>query len=411
MAGMLSRRVWTTIALVAVCVGALLYFDGRQPAPLVPVAPVRRTDLKSVISSNGKVEPVAPGTLRAQFDGFVNRVVAVEGESVRKGELLLTMDDTQIRAQLEQTRAQLAAEQADLKSAQAGGRADELARLTGDLRASESQRDLLQRQQDALVKLVAEHAATPEELEKNRAALERAKADVEHLRKSKDQFEEQVSLDRERLALSVAHWQTQVKDLQDKVDSSRVVAPQSGTLFSLPVHRGDFVHTGDLLADLADLRNVRVRAFVDEPELGGLTPGQPVEVTWDALPDRTWTGRTESVPQQIVARGSRNVGELLCSISNTGMELKPNTSVNIRIQLSEKKNVLAVPRSAVNVSTAGRYVFTVENGRLRRRDIKVGISNDTQIEVVDGLKEGEIVALPGETQLRDGLAVQAEPDQ
>jgi HlyD family secretion protein len=411
MAGMWSRRVWSILGLVVVCVAGLLYLNGRRPVPLVRVATVTRTDLKSVIASNGKVEPVAPGTLRARFDGFVSRVVATEGQDVRQGQLLLTMDDTQVRAQLEQARAELAAEQADLRSAQAGGRADEMTRLTGDLRVGEAQRDLLQRQQDALIKLVADHAATQDELEKNRAVLERAKADVEHVRKSKEQFEQQAGLDRERLAISVAHWQAQVEDLQEKVDSAQVVAPQSGVLFSLPVHERDFVHTGDLLADLADLRNVRVRAFVDEPELGGLTPGQPVEVTWDALPDRTWTGRTEAVPQQVVARGSRNVGELLCSISNTGMELKPNTTVNIRIQLKERKNVLAVPRAAVEVSGSNRYVYVVNGNRLQRKQIKVGISNDTQFEIADGVNENDAVALPGESPLKDGLVVQIDSAQ
>jgi HlyD family secretion protein len=364
-----------------------------------------------MISSNGKVEPVAPSSLRARFDGFVNKVVAVEGKSVKTGELLLTMDDTEVRAQLEQARAELGTEEADLRAAQSGGRADELAKVTGDLRASEAQRDLLQRQQEALTKLVAEHAATQDEVDRNRAALERAKADVDHLRKSKEQFEQQVGLDKERLALSVSHSQAQVKDLQEKVNSARVVAPASGVLFSFPVHERDFVHTGDLLADLADLRNVRVRAFVDEPELGGLAPGQAVEVTWDALPERTWTGRTEAVPQQVVAHGSRNVGELLCSISNDKMELKPNTTVNIRIQLSERKGVLTLPRAAVEVAGAKRYVYLVDGDRLRKREIRVGVSNDTQFEIAEGLNEGDTVALPGDITLQDGLSVQVDSAQ
>jgi len=411
MAGMLSRRAWVILGLVVVSLGGLLYLNGRRPAPLVRVVKVVRADLKSMISSNGKVEPVAPQTLRARFDGFVSRVVAVEGKSVRSGELLLTLDDTQVRAQLEQARAQLAAEEADLRAAEAGGRADELARLAGDLRATEAQRDLLQRQCDALTKLVAERAATQDELERTRTALERAKADVDHLRKSREQFEQQVGLDRERLALSVGHWRAQVKDFQEKVNSARVVAPASGVLFSLPVRERDFVRTGDLLADLADLRNLRVRAFVDEPELGGLELGQAVEVTWEALPERTWTGRTEAVPQQVVARGSRNVGELLCSISNDRMELKPNTTVNIRIQLRERRSVLAVPRASVEVAGARYYLYFVEGERLRRREIKVGISNDTQFEIVDGAMEGDAVALPGDVALQDGLVVQVDSAQ
>lgn len=412
MPGILSRRVWTIVGIVVLCVAALLYLNARRPAPLVHVTQVVRTDIKSVIVSNGKVEPVAPATLRARFDGFVSRVIATEGKSVRKGELLLTLDDTQVRAALDQARAELAAAQSDLHVAQAGGRADELARVNGDLRAGQAQRDLLQRQQDALVKLVAEHAATPDELERNRAALERASADVDHARKAREQLEQQAALDRDRLSISVSHWQAEVKDLQEKVASTQVVAPENGTLFSLPVHAHDFVHTGDLLADLADLQNVRVRAFVDEPELGGLAPGQPVDVTWDALPDRTWTGRTDSVPQQIVAHGSRNVGEVLCSISNKGMELKPNTTVNIRIQLKERKGVLTLPRAAVEIAGLKRYVYLVTDGKsLHRKEIKVGISDDGRFEVTDGLMENDSIALPGDVPLKDGMPVQIESAQ
>src|SRR6185295_3424616 len=132
------RRAWSIVTLVALLVGGLLYLNARRPIPVVRVAKVMHTDLKTVISSNGKVEPGDPETIRARFDGFVSRVIAMEGATVRAGALLLTMDDTQVRAQLEQVRAELASEQADLRAAREGGRADELAKLTGDLRAAEA---------------------------------------------------------------------------------------------------------------------------------------------------------------------------------------------------------------------------------------------------------------------------------
>ena len=197
-----------------------------------------------------------------------------------------------------------------------------------------------------------------EELEKNQADLVRATAQVEQLRKAKEQFDHQAQVDRDRLALVVAHSQADVNDLQAKIDSARVLAPVKGTLYSLPVHVRDFVHTGDLLAEVADLSQVRVRAFIDEPELGRLQPQQVVEVTWDAMPERTWMGRTEALPQQVVARGARNVGEVLCAISNEKMSLIPNTTVDVRIQLAERSNVLLVPRGAVQTDGSRRYVFS-----------------------------------------------------
>src|SRR5207302_9847683 len=114
----------------------------------------------------------------------------------------------------------------------------------------------------------------------------------------------------------VQQAQSEVAALEVKVRDGHIVAPADGTLYSLPVRQGDFVKAGDLLAELADLHKVRVRAFVDEPEIGALRPNEPVRITWDAMPDRTWQGLTENVPRQVVPRGSRSVGELLCSVNN-----------------------------------------------------------------------------------------------
>jgi RND family efflux transporter MFP subunit len=305
----------------------------------------------------------------------------------------------------------LASQQDDLRAAEAGGRPDQAAKLAADLRSAEAERSLLQRQQETLTKLAAQNAATGEEVAKNRAALEHAEAELDQTRKAKQEFEHQVSLARDRLSLLVEHSRALVSDLQFKEDSARVVAPESGTLYSLPVHARDFVHTGDLLANIADLRQVRVRAYIDEPELGQLKPGQTVVVTWDALPGRTWTGKTEILPRQVVALGARSVGELLCTIANQGTELIPNTTVDVRIEINERADVMAVPRGAVQVDGTHRYVYRFDGSRLHRTEIRVGLSNATQFEVLSGINEGDVLALPGDTPLRDNMAVRvATPD-
>jgi hypothetical protein len=155
-----------------------------------------------------------------------------------------------------------------------------------------------------------------------------------------------------------------------------------------------------------------VRAFIDEPELGVLEPNQPVKITWAALPNRSWAGKTEIIPKQVVARGSRSVGELLCSVNNDKLELLPNTNVNVRINSRERLGVLAVPRGAVEAQGARRYVFVVKKNQLgvgksilEKREIQVGIADATSYEVVSGLQEGEMVALPGDVDLRDGMYV------
>jgi len=291
----LSRRVWLLLGLATIVVVVLLYLNSRRPSARVAVVQASRETFRSSISSNGKVEPIIPYSLRAKFDGFVDRVIAAEGKNVKKGELLLTLDALAIRSQLDQARAQLAAQEDDLRAARAGGRADQAAKFASDLRSAEAERNLLQRQQETLTKLAAQNAATSEEVEKNRAALERAEASVDQARKTKQEFEHQAGADRDRLDLLVEHSKALVNDLQDKVDSTRAVAPANGTLYSFPVHTGDFVHTGDLLVAIADLHELRVRAYIDEPELGQLKPGQTVVVTWDALPGRTMTGIASAI--------------------------------------------------------------------------------------------------------------------
>lgn len=383
----------------------LLYLNSRRPSARVAVVQASRQTFRSSISSNGKVEPIMPYSLRAKFDGFVDRVIAAEGKNVKKGDLLLTMDDRDIRAQLDQARAQLAAQEDDLRAARAGGRPDQAAKLGADLKSAEVERNLVQRQQETLTKLAAQNAATAEELEKNRATLERADAALDQARKAKQEFEHQVSLAQDRLELLVEHSKTQVNNLEDKANSARVVAPGNGTLYSLPVHAGDFVHTGDLLAAIADLHEVRVRAYIDEPELGQLMAGQTVIVTWDALPGRTWTGKTEILPRQVVALGTRNVGELLCTIANQGMELIPNTTVDVRIEINERADALVVPRGAVQIDGMHRYVYRLDGGRLHRTEIRVGLSNATQFEVLSGITAGDTLALPGDTPLRNNMAV------
>jgi HlyD family secretion protein len=166
---------------------------------------------------------------------------------------------------------------------------------------------------------------------------------------------------------------------------------------------------GDLLAEMADLHKVRVRAFIDEPEMGALEPDEVVKITWDALPNRVWDGRTEIIPKQVVARGSRSVGELLCSVQNDKLELLPNTNVNVRINSKERLNVLGITRGAVDTENSQRYVFVVKDGvgptRLEKRLIQVGIADPANYEVISGLQEGEVVALPGDVDFHDRMRV------
>lgn len=405
----LRNRTVLFLVLAGIIAFLLVRASGRQPVAKISATTPFRQNIASSITSNGKVEPISPFSIRAQLDTFVERVLVSEGQNVKKGQLLLELNVKDAASSLAGARSRLLKAQDDLRAAKAGGRADDAARVDGDLAKAKAERDRLQRSHDSLQRLLALGAATKDEVAVNDVELTKAQAELQRLTAAKQEFGRRVQLDESSAALAVQQAQSDVAGLEEKVRQGRIIAPVDGTLYNLPVKAGDFVKTGDMLTELADLHKVRVRAFIDEPEIGELEAGDPVRITWDALPTRMWQGNTEIVPKQVVARGTRSVGELLCSVRNDRLELLPNTNVNVKINSEERVNVVTVPRGAVETEGTQRYVFVVRNGvrnaTLEKRAIQVGIADTTSFEVIGGLKENEVVALPGDVDFRDGMAV------
>jgi len=395
------------IVAAGLIVAAIALLALRGPAPAVAIVDVAREDVSETITSNGKVEPIAPTVARAEFATFVSKVMATEGQAVRRGQLILTLDAADIESQLAQARADLLAAQTDLRNAHAGGPPDEVAQLQGDLQQARVETENLERTEKALENLVAKQAATQDELAQSQASLAKARARLEALEQKKQALAERASVTAESADLRVRQAQDQIESLGEKARSASVVAPVDGTLYSLPVHAGDYVKVGDVLAEMADLRQVRVRAFVDEPDLGWLEPNQEVTATWDAKPGRTWTGHTEEVPKEVVPHGMRSVGEVLCSVDNSGLDLLPNVNVEVRILVRQRQGVLVVPRSAVREDNGQHYVFLFSDDQIHRRNITVGIASAARYEILSGLTVKDRVALPGDQELRDGMDVRA----
>jgi HlyD family secretion protein len=329
------------LLLAVVLVIFLIKLSGRKPAPKISAVTPVRENLFSSISSNGKVEPISPYVVRAELDTFVEKVYASEGQQVKKGQLLLELDVKDAAARLAEASRKLLKAEDDLQAAKAGGRPDEAAKVLGDLAKAQAERDRLQKTHEALLRLIGQQAATRDELAANDLELTKAQSEVTRLTAAKQEFDRGVKLESHQAALEVEQLKNEAAALEEKVKQGRIVAPADGTLYSLPVKAKDFVKVGDSLAEMADLHKVRVRAFIDEPDLGGLEENEPVRITWDALPNKTWIGKTENVPKQVVQRNTRSVGELLCSINNDKLELLPNINVNVRINSREHLGVLS----------------------------------------------------------------------
>src|ERR1700730_11303389 len=205
MTSALGRRLWIFVGGALLLTGLLVFLSGKGSTARVAVADVLRENLSSVVSTNGKVEPMTPRSFRARYPTFVQRVYAVEGQQVKRGQMLFALDDAEVQADLAQARADLATQEEALTVAKAGGLASQLAKAVADLQKAQASRDQLHRDNETLTKLVAEKAATSEELEQNRLQLIQAEADVQSFAKMKQTLEQQAKLEEGRVALLVEH--------------------------------------------------------------------------------------------------------------------------------------------------------------------------------------------------------------
>ena len=406
-----SRRRWIWIASAVVVLPLIFYSYLHQTPIKVHAVAVQRGAIRSVVSTNGKVEPLQNLYFEAHapIATTVKRVLAKEGDQVHKGQLLLELDDADIRSQAARAKAQMKSAQANLAATQHSGTQEEVITLNTQLLKAGAARDLAQRNLDAYRRLAQEGAATPGEVRQAEQTLENAQADLNLLeQKQKDRYSPPEVA---RTESQVAEAQAAYDSAMDALSKSKVRAPFDGTVYFLPVKQGAFVQTGDLLLQQADLSQVRVRAFVDEPDIGRLQIGQRVEATWDAVPGRTWIGSVSGVPSTVKPHGNRNVGETICLIDNQDHRLLPNINLGVTIVTAEHDNVLTLQRDAMHIDDSLPYVFQITDNRIKRQNIQFSLQNLTRLEVTSGLSEGDRVALPAEEMkpMFDGASVKVIP--
>lgn len=404
------KRGWLAAAGVVVLAGFFLFFTRGSASEPVRVAPVRQEPLASTLTTNGKVQPGEWREVRAAAPAFIRRLLVKEGDVVRRGQLIAELERGQASAEAARARAELEAAEAEAQATARGGTGAELYAQDQKLREARMARDEARRTLQANERLLQRNAIPRQEVEQSRERVRQLDAEVAHLeQRTKRAITPE---ERERARARVNSARAAVAYASQQLGSTRVTAPLAGTVYSLPVQPGQYLNMGDVIARVGKLDRVRVVVYVDEPELGRVAPGQEVRVTWSALPGQEWRGTVERVPAEVVMLGTRSVGEVVCTVENTGGKLLANVNVDAEIVLQRRPGALSVPKEAVVHEAASRgagserqYVFVVQDGAVRRRDVKLGVASPTRVEITSGLAVGDKVALPGELTLRDGMKV------
>jgi HlyD family secretion protein len=387
-----ARRRWIAALVLLVGAVALAVFLSRRDDPvLVRTGLAVRGKIQSVISTNGKIEPVSNFEAHAPVSTTVQRVLVKEGDFVKKGQLLVELDAADARAQGAKAQTQMRTAQADVSAVERGGTQEEVLTLDAQLAKARADRDTAQRNLDALRRLQPQGAASAGEVRQAEAALVAADAQLNLLQQKQKRRYSKPEVARTEAQRSEAR--AAYEAAQDVLSKSNVRAPFDGIVYALPVKPGVFVGSGDLLLQMADLRKVQVRAYVDEPDVARLSKGDPIEVTWDAVPGRTWEGTVNAIPSTVKLRGSRNVGETTCIVDNRDLKLLPNVNVGVTIVSAVHENALVVPREAVRMDDSKPYVLQIVGNELRRREVETSISNLTQVEITRGLSANDMFAI------------------
>jgi HlyD family secretion protein len=428
------KKILLIILAAVAVIGLVAFFIYRQQAGYTKVltAKVVRQELATVVSGTGQIKPKTYANLGATAMGRVTHLYVKEGDMVKKGQTVATIQNVQQQAGVNGQQAAISAAKTDIAAAIANEK-------TAEANVEKAKADLEQKRLDwereqplykagivAKADFDVKKAAYDTDvatLNQSAAALNQARAQTDSLR---------------------GHLQIQVSTLranQDMLDQTIFVAPFDAIVTNQPVREGETVVAGiqntegSTLMTLADMSVVTAEVKVDETDIVNIRIGQEAEVTVDALPGKSFKGHVTLAGDQALLR-STGVATLqsttgteeakdfkvIVTLDAPTSELRPGLSTTAKITTAHKQNVLALPiqaltmyspetdaakngaQAATNSSDSaakktapqqGVYVIENKSGKLRAKFVPIttGITGATDIEVLTGLTEGQEIAI------------------
>ena len=401
----LLKKVLVSLLLAGVAAVIVWGVLRKGDPPKVSFARVKRQTLVSTLPTNGKVEPWLWQAVRAETGGVVSSAPVEDGQTVAAGAVMAGITDAALQAETDAAQAKLNEARANLATQEAGGKPAEFTDIDNSLARARFDLSQAQKTLASLERLVAQHASTQQEADAAREKVQQSELEIAGLEKRRRSLTSPTEVAAARARVGDA--ETALALARKRAELSVVRAPMAGVVYGREVRPGSYLNAGDLVANVGRMDRLRVRVYVDEPELGRVAVGQPVTITWDALPGRQWHGEVDKKPVAVEALGSRQVGEVVCSIENEGRALIPGTNVNAEIRTAVVENALVIPKETLRHDAQGDYVLALKGGAVERRAVKKGASNIAMVQVVEGLTDGDAVALPSDTPLKAGDRVTA----
>jgi HlyD family secretion protein len=400
------RRYWPVLVVLPLLV-LWWAFSRGETIPTIHFASVRRATIENTVSTNGKAEPVQWAAARAQTAGVVRTVSVERGQSVSAGQPLVALDPTAAQSDLASALARNQEAQVEESILTQGGKAATLASLNDSIASARTAVEIAQRNLAAMERLARQQAATKLQLQNARDLLEKAKLDLLALENQKKTLV--TATDRSLAEAKLRDAQAAVSLARHRVTLGSVPAPLSGILYQFDLRVGAYLQPGDLVGLVGNLDQMKVTVYVDEPDLGRVSLGMPVSITWDARPGRKWWGRVDKLPTEVVALGTRTVGEVSTIIDNPEHNLLPGVSVNATILSKVVKDALIIPKSSLRNFNGVSGTYKQNGKQLLWTPLNTGVSDVNNVQVLSGLSEGDFVADrvvdPSDAEIRNGMRV------
>ncbi len=404
----------------------------------VQTGKVLREDLASVVTSSGEVKPRNYISIGAEYSGQLTEILVKEGAHVRKGQLLARIDGAQSQADVNAQRAALASTEADAAASEASLKAgeDNITVLESSVVRAKSDLERYERDFNRGNQLFKDGLIPRSDFEQRQAVFESQKASVTEAQSRVIQARSQLAQLRAQLSGSqkrIAQTQAALSRVDDILRKHNAVAPIDGLVTYLPVRVGETVVPGvqnsaaSTIMTIADMSIVTAEVKVDETDIVNVKLDQPAEITIDAIPGKVFTGHVIEIGNTAILRSTGLAAststtssqeakdfKVVVAMDNPPDEIRPGLSCTAKITTAVRKNVVAVPIQALTTRTKGdliddkdkpanpdpatvkankeesQGVFVIgADNKATFRKVATGITGATDIEVLDGLKDGD----------------------
>jgi HlyD family secretion protein len=449
------KKILLIVLAVVVAAGLVALFVYRQQSGYTKVltAKIVKQDLATVVSGTGQIKAKYYVNLGATAMGRITHLYVKEGESVKKGQTVATIEHVQQEASVEGQEAAIAAAKTDVA-------AEVAAEKTQEANVDHAKADLEQKKLDwdRAQALYKDGIMAKQDFDAKKAAYDLDVASVAQAVAQLNQAKAQTDSGRGHMQTAVATLRGQ----QNMLDLTSAIAPFDGVVTNEPMREGETVvegiqnTEGSTIMTIADMSVVTAEVKVDETDIVNIQIGQAAEVTVDAIPGKVFKGHVTLVGDQAllrstgVATSQSTTGteeakdfKVVVTLDNPTSELRPGLSTTAKVTTAQKPNVLSLPIQALTMhdpnddkpkgqggvqaastspgvkSAAVQGVYVLEkdkSGKLRVKFVPVttGITGATDIEVLSGLTEGqEIVTGPFKTlrTLKSGSLVKRDTEK